>query len=183
MLDRTHVPGVFLLFLMLAGCGGTGYPVPPGGGGGGGGGGGLPCGGACAPGFTCSANICSLDPSRLWLFTLTTGTVTEKHPDGDSWDTFGGLPDPQVCLTINGDRRCSSVKQDTLMPSWYETFPAQTATGLLGGIKVEYVDSDVSANDPICGTAVVEVDVDNFRSGRWGAHCNAGTISATLALK
>ena len=175
-----------VLSVFLMGCGGGG-----GGGGGrgqpagGGGGGGSPCGGGCDPGFVCNtgAGGCTLDPSGLWVLTLTTGTVAERQQNGDSWDLTDAYPDPYVYLTINGDRRCSSVKQDTPTPSWYESFPAQTATGLLGGVKVEYADKHLISDNPICGTAVVEVAISNFQSGRWGAQCPSGSISATLAIK
>ena len=56
----------------------------------------------CSSGFKCgSSGSCELDPSGFWIVTVTDGWVYEKQPDGTSWDSFGGLPDPFVCLTIN----------------------------------------------------------------------------------
>lgn len=167
-----------ILSFFLAACGGA---DPGNGGGGGGGGGGTPtCQGGCASGFACQGTTCVLDPTGQWVITVTRGQVAERTPNGSTWDTLGGAPDPFVCLTINGSRRCTSVQKDTLTPVWSESFPAATATALQSGVLVEMLDEDVAANDSICGAGTVAVTAESFRSGAWGAQCPTGSFSATL---
>ena len=124
---------------------------------------------------------CEVVLSGLWNFTIVRGDVTERTPSGDSWDGFGGLPDPYVCVTIAGDRRCTSTVQDTLSPVWNASYPPVTATALLGGVRVEYWDEDVSVSDPICGAGLIPVTEGDLRSGTWGAGCTSGNIEVRLA--
>ena len=139
--------------------------------------------GSCSKGFKCGgAGSCDVDPSGLWALTITTGNVSEKDPSGSAWDFPGGLPDPFVCLTINGTRTCTSTAKDTLMPIWNETVTG-TAIALESGVIVEMWDEDVSVNDPICAKGTVPVTEANLKAGVWGAKCNYGNFSAVLAAK
>jgi len=146
-------------------------------------GGGVKCGN-CATGFRCgSSGKCELNPSGFWVPTVTFGTISEKDPaTGSSWDTLGGLPDPKVCLTINGNRGCTKAMQDTLKPSWNAAGPAQTATALQSGIKVEFLDEDLSSDDTIC-TGNLAISLYNFQSGSAKVSCDyKGTVFAEFGL-
>jgi Ca2+-dependent lipid-binding protein len=124
-----------------------------------------------------------LDPSGLWVLTVTSGKVSTRTSSGDSWDAFGGAPDPFVCLTIGTRRTCTSTQQDTFQPSWNEQFPAATATAFLSGVTVSLVDEDVSSNDPICGPDVVPVTEASFLLGAWNPTCTNGDFRATLTAQ
>jgi len=145
----------------------------------------LPSAGNCAlgcnPGFKCSAGACALDPSGMWVMTVTSGKVSPQSPAGDAWDAFGGAPDPFVCLTIGTSRSCTRTAQDTFQPSWNERFPAATATAYLSGVTVSMVDEDLSSNDPICGPNVVPVKEGNFLLGQWTPVCEVGEFRVTLS--
>ena len=122
--------------------------------------------GTCNSGFKCgNSGVCELDPSGFWVVTVTNGWVYEKQPDGTSWDSFGGAPDPFVCLTINGDRKCTIPAKDTSNPSWNGAYPKATATALQTGVKVEYWDEDISGHDEICKASTISFSTNNFKTG------------------
>lgn len=184
-----HTRSLWLVLcaVMLLACGRADDPSTSGGsstGGGGTGGGSVGCLTGCQRGFQCSNSRCTLDPTAQWVLTVTSGSVLDRKPSGDAWDPFGGLPDPFVCLTINGVRSCTSVQTDTVAPSWNESVPAATALALQAGVLVEFYDYDpTSSNDPICSAGTVSVDESNFSSGVWGAQCTSGRFSARLAAR
>lgn len=167
-----------VLTLTLAACGGTGgtsgadmasgNPT---------------CSPTCKTGFVCKGTSCDLDPTGQWIITVTTGRVTEKKADGSTWDIPGGLPDPLVCLTLNGTRRCTATKADTLMPAWNEAFSAATATALQVGFKVEFLDEDIGSSEAICAAATQAIRTEDFQSGTWTSQCATGSFSATLAVR
>lgn len=141
------------------------------------------CAIGCRPGFRCSSGECKLDPSSLWSITVTSGKVSERDPASESWDSFGGAPDPYVCFTINGSRICTSARQDTLMPFWNESMGAYTATALLSGVDVEMWDEDLSSNDSICRKGLIAVSEGHLAAGRLAAGCDYGSVEATIAPK
>lgn len=140
--------------------------------------------GNCSAGFICGGSgLCELNPTGTWVITATSGWVGEKTPDGSSWDTWGGLPDPLVCLTINQRRTCTQAAQDTTSPAWNTPFPAATATALQAGITVEYLDKDLASNDVICGPSAFGIDTEAFRLQKMKLSCTAAGhagINATL---
>ncbi len=141
------------------------------------------CIGGCQSGFKCSVGRCALDPSALWRLTVTSGKISTKTPGGDSWDAFGGAPDPYVCLTIGSNRTCTSTVQDSFTPVWNEIFPAATTTALLGGVTISIVDEDISNNDPISTTTLVPVTESNFLLGLWNPTYTTGEFTATLSAQ
>lgn len=169
--------GLFLA-LTLAACGGTGST-----GGADMAGGSQTCNPTCKAGFVCKGTTCDLDPTGQWVITVTTGRVNEKKADGTTWDIPGGLPDPLVCLTLNGTRRCTATKADTLMPTWNEPFSSATATALQVGFKVEFLDEDIGTSESICPTATQAISTEDFQNGTWTSQCATGSFSATLAVR
>lgn len=135
----------------------------------------------CSAGFVCVAGQCTLDQERPWVLTVTSGAIAAKGPDGLAWDPAGGDPDPFVCLTFNGERRCTTVKADTLAPAWSEPYPAVTAGSLLSGVRIEVWDQDdLDPDDAICAAALVPLTRDHFAAGQWTAACPFGSLKATL---
>jgi hypothetical protein len=69
---------------------------------------------------------------------------------GETWDAFGGLPDPFVSMTLNGSLLGStSVKDDTISASWFEAFE----TSILGGSTFDLFvyDEDATTDDYMFG--------------------------------
>ena len=134
----------------------------------------------CQRGYRCSAATCSLDPAGLWKITVTSGRIATTDPTGSSWDTFGGAPDPLVCLTIAGQRSCTAAIQDSFTPLWNEEFPLATATALLSGVTVEIIDSDIASNDDICRPTLTAISEATFLAGSLEVGCSVASIKATL---
>ena len=175
---------------LIVGCGTT--DTGGGGGGGGGGqdggtgggkdgGGTVGCSPTCDRGFVCQGSTCVLDPTGRWVIRVTTGTVAMRKSSGDTWDAFGGAPDPKVCLTLSGSRTCTPAIPDSFAPTWNTDYPAVTATALQVGIPVEYIDEDLSSDDPIC-TGNVPVTTTSFSQGSWTLSCSGalGQVNARL---
>lgn len=102
-------------------------------GGGGGGGGNSPpptgCG-SCAPWEFCGGSTCQFDTSSQWDVIAENGTVSQRDSLGETWDAFGGAPDPFVCMTLNGTTKCTVPRADTFTPTWNTTlFQTASAAG------------------------------------------------------
>ena len=147
---------IVLCVVLVCSCGDGSGPGP---------GNGDDCG-TCYSGFKCgNSGTCELNLSGFWVVTVTSGWVNEKQPNGSAWDSVGGLPDPFVCLTINGNRGCTVAVQNTTKPTWNGAFPKATATALQTGVKVEYLDEDLSINDEICNATTIAISAANFKAG------------------
>ncbi|HND11778.1 MAG TPA: hypothetical protein PKO07_14170 [Pseudomonadota bacterium] len=172
---KRFVTLVFAGLMTLSGCGVDDPGRTPGGGSGGGTGGGTTTGclGGCARGFRCQVSSCVLDATGFWTVRITSGTVASRNASGSHWDTDLSDPDPKVCLTINGNRSCTRTIADTLSPVWNTDFSAASATALQAGITVEYLDTDLAFDDPIC-SGNLAVSASDFASGTWGFTCQSG---------
>lgn len=127
--------------------------------------------GSCARGFQCGgAGACELNPASTWVITATNGTIAEHDPNGSNWDTLGGLPDPYVCLTLNGQQICTPVAPDTLHPVWNFTFPEVSARMLQAGVLSVFADDDIGNDDRLCGDATLAFTTAQFvaGAGSWG---------------
>jgi hypothetical protein len=122
-----------------------------------------------------------LDATGQWVVRVGSGTVAMRNASGSYWDADFSAPDPKVCLTINGNRLCTKTIQDTYAPVWNADFPAATATALQAGVNIEYVDVDLTSDDPIC-SGMLSVKSSDFASGTWGFTCQSGLggVSARL---
>jgi hypothetical protein len=122
-----------------------------------------------------------LDPAGFWILSVTSGTVASRNASGSHWDADLSAPDPKVCLTINGNRSCTQSIQDTLSPVWNKNFPAATATALQAGVFLEYLDTDLTSDDPIC-SGTLSVTSSTFASGSWGFSCQSGLSQVSIGL-
>lgn len=54
-----------------------------------------------------------------WQIGVSRASIPTTKPNGDSWDAFGGAPDPFVCLEIGTNQPiCTVTLQDTFTPRW-----------------------------------------------------------------
>jgi len=115
---------------------------------------------------------------------ITSGTVSTRNASGSYWDADFSAPDPKVCLTINGSRTCTPTIQDSNAPVWNTDFQAATATALQAGVNVEYIDTDLTSDDPIC-SGMLSVSSSDFSVGSWGFRClsGLGEVSARLTAQ
>jgi len=117
----------------------------------------------CGDGI-CESGMCALDPAATWNIIAVSGLVPVRDPDGDTWDSFGGLPDPLVEITIGAtgaEQTGSTTDQpNTTEPAWNEQ-----------------ILSGVTSQDIIDGTTLTVFDVDPI--GR--AHIGACELTYTSA--
>lgn len=139
--------------------------------------------GSCAPGLACFAGTCGVPELSQWVLTVTSGTVAQRGPDGSTWDSLGGAPDPFVCVTIQGARTCSRAVADSFTPTWNHAFPVIQASVLQSGVEIAMYDEDVAANDTICGGGTIAFPVSAFADGGGTLQCGYGTMSYTLTRR
>lgn len=138
--------------------------------------------GSCGKGYQCSGSgNCELDPSAVWVITVTKGSISESL-DGDSWDFPGGLPDPLVCLKINNKEECTNTVDNTLSPVWNYSLIA-TTTAIQSGVKAAIYDADVTDYETICSEGLISIGKDDFRRGSLKVQCKYGSFEATLRVK
>lgn len=138
------------------------------------------CNPPCGIGFQCSLGMCQPDALALWTVTIEKGTIQERNAHHDAWDAFGGAPDPSACLTIAGQRTCTSTVRDSFLPMWFESLPPMTASTLLSSISVEIWDRDASFDDPICRRGEAVITKDDLAHGIWHFGCELGRVDVRL---
>lgn len=73
----------------------------------------------CAADRVCMYGECRVPWGQEFEFLLRDGLLPERRwQDGDVYDAAGGMPDPQVDLTIDGTMCSTSTIDDTLSPVW-----------------------------------------------------------------
>jgi hypothetical protein len=86
-----------------------------------------------------------LGAGRQYRLTINSATVPQFDSTGSSWDGFGGAPDPQVDVIVDGSVIGSTgTRQDVFTPSWStgNTFTATfQSTSVL---RISLYDEDVS---------------------------------------
>lgn len=141
------------------------------------------CGGSCGTcngGLSCLSGSCGVDPASQWSIRVLGGTISQRGPDGSTWDAFGGAPDPYVCVTIGGARTCTPAIPDSFTPVWNQDLPPATANTLRAGISVATYEEDVASNDTICGLGTFPITLEMFERGTFIAQCDYGSVSFGL---
>ena len=138
------------------------------------------CNPVCSTGFQCSLGTCQPDALSLWVVTVEKGVIQERNAHHDAWDAFGGAPDPSACLTISGQRTCTSTVRDSFQPTWFESLPPMTAGTLMSSISVEIWDRDASFDDPICRPGEALISKDDLARGNWHFGCELGSVEVKL---
>lgn len=113
----------------------------------------------CRDGTDCTGGACIVDPESRWNLVLVNGEIPATTYNDESWDGFGGAPDPylDLTLTLADDSQIHYVTafvDDTLVPAWNETvLTSQPASVLLAEQGSEFTldlyDDDVSYDDLI----------------------------------
>ena len=110
----------------------------------------------CGQGRLCDTGVCRVDPDSRWDLTLRWAAVSSTDSNGDSWDYFGGLPDPWVRFStsfMSMDWEAdSSTQSDTTIPFWLEVLIQDVkAAALLSYFEVEVWDGDVVGSNKMSG--------------------------------
>jgi hypothetical protein len=147
------------------------------------------CGGSCGscqPWQTCSAAVCTIDPTSTWDLIAVEGSLSRADPQGDPWDV-DGPPDPFVCVTINEVRQCTTAVTNNFSALWnqklFSRIVARSFEGSVfqGGIEVDLRDQDGTGSEPVCFGAITVGNAD-FLAGQFTATCDSTTSDATFKL-
>ncbi len=130
---------------------------------------GSPCMG-CGADAICTSGMCMPDLSTTWDVIAVSGVVPERTPDGDPWDSFGGLPDPIVRLTVGAagaERTGMTTSQpNTTSPAWNEpVLQRVTAQQIIDGATLTVLDEDLVGGETI-GTCTLAYAPSDFPSVR-----------------
>ena len=135
---------------------------------------------SCKKWEICSGGKCTFNNASRWNLTADGAVVNQKDANGNAWDTLGGLPDPMVCVTINGAKKCTYSKQDTLTPAWYTTLHNQVGAGtLIGGFSITILDDDLTTPDIIC-QGNVTIQESWFSQGIFAYDCANAKIQFSI---
>ena len=139
------------------------------------------CSPACGRGYSCSGSTCIVDPAALWDVDQIHLHVPSTDYSGATFDAFGGLPDPLVCVTVGSASAppdCTAETDNVLDVD----YPARGTTGgtaaqLRGYLKLEVDDYDAGSTNDFIGACTVAIDDASF-SGVQTANC--GVDRATM---
>lgn len=122
---------------------------------------------ACGTGMTCSTGQCVVDSNSRWDVIVISATVPDRNSNGDTWDSFGGLPDPYVRLKTEDAGTTwdedTLVKSDQTDPFWFENLLQDVpARALMDRIDVWVRDSDTFGDTTMgsCYADLVQADFD-----------------------
>ena len=112
---------------------------------------------ACGAGEVCNAGVCEtpmIVQNGYWDLYLVSATIPPSKPNGSSWDSFGGDPDPYLyAYTEDTDfywEETSQIFFDEYNPVWNELILiAVSDEALMMGIELEFID-DEGFPDSIC---------------------------------
>jgi hypothetical protein len=121
---------------------------------------------SCGPNSICENGHCTLDPNSRWDIVIWDGSIHPVNWQDESWDPFGGLPDPCVGMLIrlgptdfSGTTPCLP---NTLTPLWnWMTLGDLPAFVLLEEIGVTAADDDFNDDDFI-GFCIMKLDESDF---------------------
>lgn len=90
--------------------------------------------------------------------------IAPTDPNGNTWDSFNGLPDPYAVMSVPGQSGETAVIDDELFPEWNEVVLTNvTTTQLQAGLELGVRDSDFGFDTTLGGsTAVLEITDADF---------------------
>ncbi len=125
----------------------------------------------CVDGQTCDGFDCVLSTSAQWQVVLLNGEIVPTQSGGETWDAFGGAPDPY--LDIAELDFISMFVDNTVDPVWNETISTGILTlDLQEPLTFRMRDSDILV-DQLIGTCTVELPDEAF-GGLYEVDCSPG---------
>ena len=124
---------------------------------------------SCSGETVCIGTTCEPAFNRIYRFKDITSTVSSLNQNGQAWDSFGGAPDPQVIVKLNGTVILTTAsKSDVFTASFTESIDQQ----VVAGSKLELIlqDADLNAADPIHSCIIDPLSAQKLRER--GVHCD-----------
>ena len=119
----------------------------------------------CGAATICTNGDCVPDNLTRWDLVILSGIVSATNPQNGSWDAFGGLPDPKLCVGSQDDPSvCVAPISNTLTPVWNggAVIAANlTPSDIYGNLFWSMYDHDPTSFDDIIGICLLQ----EFRPG------------------
>lgn len=145
------------------------------------------CAPACGRGYTCSGSTCIVDSAALWDVDLIHLHVPSADYAGATFDTFGGLPDPLVCVTAGSASATAdcTAEMDNVLDVDYAArgTTGGTAAQLRAYLKFQVDDYDAGSTNDFIGACTVTITEASF-SGVQTVNCpaDAATTNSGFTL-
>ena len=145
----------------------------------------------CGPGRLCNDGSCVLDPRSRWNLVIIEAQLSETNPNGDSWDAFGGQPDPYLMAEATNfveefEGRTTTLDTQT-NPFWLENVLTNVpADALTNNLTLTVFDDDAFPfDDTIMAVCNTRIDEELFTGERLPVTCRAGqdTTEATISFR
>lgn len=133
----------------------------------------------CQNDTACIDGQCRGVYGREYNLTIQNASVPEKNQEGQPWDLIGGLPDTYCVFESKNGATNTSVKEDTLSPSW-----GMTRNIILikdDPIQFRCYDSDTDGDD-IMFSKQVNITAEDIRKGSMTLKSDQG-FTLKIALK
>ena len=144
---------------------------------------------SCGTGMECSVGQCVVDPDSKWDIQVVSATVPDRDANGDTWDSFGGLPDPFVRLeTEDGVNTFSAETDDvpnTTTPFYFDTIlTGVPARALQDRLTVWVRDADTFGSTTM-GSCYSEFVQSDFSGAAFDINCPANNdqVAVTVRLR
>lgn len=118
---------------------------------------------SCSGETICIGTSCEPAFGRIYRFSSITATAAAQNQGGSAWDVFGGAPDPQVTVKLNGTAIITTgSKGDTFTASFSES----TEQEIVAGSKLQLIesDADVNAADKVLDCTIDPLSADRLRT-------------------
>lgn len=107
----------------------------------------------CGTGRACDAGSCVVDPTSRWDIVLVSADVPLYDIHQETWDPFGGLPDPYVVFTVGGVLEAvqtdqSTVKDDATSGVWNDVVLGDVSARTIQDQFCAQVFDDDGLNEP-----------------------------------
>ena len=117
---------------------------------------------SCSGETICVGTTCEPAFNRIYSFSQISVTVATNNPGGSAWDPFGGAPDPQVTVKLNGMQILqTSVASNTFAASYSESVDQEIVGG--STLELDVQDSDVGGADDILDCTFDPLTADQLR--------------------
>ena len=128
---------------------------------------------ACVDPDNCAQGTCTSGPA--WVITIASATIAPTDLDDESWDGFGGLPDPELTGGLGGqpaDDFLVPFDSNTLSPVWNYTVGSYGQADLIAeGLFLVFTDDDVAFDDPMGECTVIVTPIDLAAGTKTYATC------------
>lgn len=105
----------------------------------------------------------------------------ETNASGSDWDAAGGLPDPFVCLTVDGIRRCTDRVDNSFTPALVGTWSGSVTQ--LRAAYFEVLDYDTSSSNDVICQGTWDLSDALFRARRFSYFCLKAGMDFTLTAQ